>query len=246
MTRGSVPSRLKIDFPVAAFTSAGAVLWQSLEVYARHFGFIARLTLVAFAPVKFLIFLSCYVAGVEPGGVVASLIRDGADGILGALVAPAVIYGMVGRFRSGPAPEIGECLGWGRRWWWKTLWNDFKADITIGLRLALLIVPGVIALVRLCFVDAIVAIEGDTQDAVLDRSREISDGHGWKIFFAILPAGVLGFLSEWAVFSLMSRFGLSWPVVASLDCVMAVVTQWSTVLALLMYLGLVSRPAFRG
>jgi hypothetical protein len=245
MTRGASPPRLKIDFPVAPFTSAGSVLLRSLALYLKHFGFIAGVTLVGYAPLKFAVYLFCFLAGVEPGGVVASLIRDAADGLLGALVAPAVIYGVVARFRPGSPPPFGECLGWGRRWWWKTLWNDFKASITIGLRLALLIVPGVIAMVRLCFVEPIVAIEGATQDEVLARSRELSEGHGWKIFFALLPAGVLGFISEWAVFSLMQRFGLSWPVVASLDSVMAVVSQWSTVLALLMYLGLTGEKGAR-
>jgi hypothetical protein len=52
-----------------------------------------------------------------------------------------VIYGIVARLRSGRLPSAGDCLRRGRQLFWKTLWNDIKAEITIGLRLALFIVP---------------------------------------------------------------------------------------------------------
>src|SRR5690242_12165184 len=120
-------SRPKIDFPVAPFSSVPAMLGRSLAVYFRHFGFIARVTLAAYAPLKFLVFLFCDLAGVAPGGTAASLIRDGADTVLDALVAPAVICGMVERLRTRRAPSVGECLSRGRKLWWRTLWNVIKA-----------------------------------------------------------------------------------------------------------------------
>jgi len=197
-------------------------------------------TLVGYAPLKFVVFLGCDLAGVSPGGVAASVIRDLGDALLGALVAPAVIYGIVTRLRSGNVPSTGDCLRRGRQLWWKTLWNDFKAEITIGLRMALLIVPGLIAAVRLCFVEVVVAVEGESQTGVLARSREISAGHGWKIFFTCLPAVAMGFVNEWLLFSLMDKLGLSWMLAAAVDCVMAIASQWTTVLLTLMYLAFVA------
>ena len=222
------------------FTSVGSMLWRSLAVYFQNFGFIMRITLVGYAPLKFAVFLACQVAGVSPGGIAATVIRDFGDGVLGALVAPAVIWGIVTRLRSGTLPSVGDCLRRGRRLWWKTLWNDFKAEITIGLRLALFIVPGLIAAVRLCFVEVVVAIEGETQSMVLARSREVSAGHGWRIFFTGLPAVAMGFLNEWLLFSLMDRLGLSWLLAAAVDCVIAIASQWTTILLTLMYLAFVS------
>jgi hypothetical protein len=232
-------SRGKADFPVVHFHSVAGMLGQSLSVYFHNFGFIAQVTLAAYAPLKLAVFLFCDQIGVAPGGTAASLIRDAADMVLGALVAPAVISGMIERLRSRAAPSIGECLRRGRKLWGRTLWNDIKADITIVLRLALLIVPGVIAMVRLCLVEEIVALEGDAQANVLGRSREITEGNWWKIFFVCLPAAVLSFVGEWLLFSLMGRLGLSWPTAAALDCVMAVASQWGTILLLMMYLALV-------
>jgi hypothetical protein len=75
---------------------------------------------------------------------------------------------------------------------------------------------------------------------VLARSREISAGNGWKIFFTGLPAVAMGFLNEWLLFSLMERLGLSWMLAAAIDCVMAIVGQWTTILLTLMYLALVT------
>ena len=232
-------SRVKTYVP--PFTSAAAMLKRSLAVYVQYFGFIARVTLAAYAPLKFAVFLFCDVAGVAPGGTAASLIRDAADMVLSALVVPSVIYGLTEQLRSRPAPSVGDCLRRGRKLWGRTLWNVIKADITIALRLTLLIVPGIIAMVRLCFVEEIVALEPETRTGVLDRSREITEGHGRKIFLACLPAALLSFLCEWLLFSLMARLGLSWFTAATLDCVMAVAAQWTTVLLLLMYLSLVKR-----
>ena len=229
------------QLPSIPFTSVGAMLWRSLAVYFQNFGFIMRITLLGYAPLKFAVFLTCQLAGVSPGGVAASVIRDFGDGILGALVAPAVIYGIVTKLRTGDLPSTGDCLRRGRKLWWKTLWNDIKAEITVGLRLALFIVPGLIAAVRLCFVEPVVAIEGETQSEVLARSREISAGHGWKIFFAGLPAVAMGFLNEWFLFSIMERLGLSWMLAAVIDCLMAIAGQWTTILVTLMYLALISK-----
>jgi len=235
--RGRQPSESALPF--VPFTSVGAMLWRSLTVYFQNFGFVMRVTLVGYAPLKFAVFLSCQLAGVSPGGIAATIIRDFGDGVLAALVAPAVIYGIVSRLRSGELPSLGDCLRRGRRLWWKTLWNDIKAEITVGLRLALFVVPGLIAAVRLCFVEEVVAIEGDTQSEVLARSREISAGHGWTILFTTLPAVAMGFLNEWFLFSLMERLGLSWMLAAAIDCVMAIAGQWTTVLLTLMYLAFV-------
>ena len=155
-------------------------------------------------------------------------------------MAPAVIYGIVTRLHSGRLPSTGDCLRRGRQLWWTTLWNDIKAEITIGLRLALFIVPGLVAAVRLCFVEVVVALEGKTQSDVLARSREITAGHGWKIFWTGLPAVAMGFVNEWLLFSLMERWGLSWMLAAAIDCVMSIAGQWTTILLTLMYLAFVS------
>ena len=55
-------------------------------------------------------------------------------------------------------------------------------------------VPGIVAMIRLIFTDVIVAIEGDSEARPMERSREVSSGHCWRIFFALLPLMILEFL----------------------------------------------------
>ena len=114
---------------------------------------------------------------------------------LSALVIPAVVYGLVAKFRGGQTAPVRESLRWGRRQWGKTLWNMFKVEVTVALWGLLLVIPGLVAMVRLIFADVIVAIEADRETEVLARSRVLSKGHGWRIFLVLLPlmaAGLVG------------------------------------------------------
>jgi hypothetical protein len=208
---GKTKPNAQAELPVVPFTSVGSMLARSIAVFFGNFGFVAGVTLSAYAPLKLVVFSICGLAGVSPGGVASSIIRDCADGVSASLVAPALIYGIAMAMRTGRTPPVGECLRRGAGLWWPTMWNDFKAEVTIGLRMMLLVVPGVIAAVRLAFVEQVVALEPDQRAAVLDRSRQIAAGHGWKIFLASIPAFALGFLSEYLLFSLMLKMGLSWP-----------------------------------
>jgi hypothetical protein len=228
----------KSEMPAVPYSSVGSMLGRSLAVFFKNFGFIAAVTLTAYAPLKIVVFSFCEIAGVSPGGIASSIIRSVADAASGSLVAPALIFGIVSVLRDGRTPPMGECFRRGRSLWWPTLWNDIKAEITVGLRLLLLVVPGVIAAVRLCFVEQVVALEPDPRSQVLARSREIAAGHGWKIFFTSLPAAAVGFASQFVLFTLMDKLGLSWPVAALVDCGLALAGQWSTVLFTLMYLAL--------
>src|SRR3954454_20974744 len=170
------------ELPVLAYSSAGSLLAGSLAVFFKNFGFIAAVTLAAYAPLKFVMFSICGIVGVSPGGVASSIIRDVADGFSASLVAPALILGLVSILRDGRAPAVGDCLSRGLKLWWPTFWNDLKVQITVGLRLLLLIIPGVRAAIRLCLVEQVVALEPENRAQVLDRSREITAGHGWTIF----------------------------------------------------------------
>src|SRR5438046_2080987 len=91
----------KDALPLVAFSSVFSMLGRSLAVFFRNFGFIAAVTLAAYAPLKFVVFSICEIVGVSPGGVASSVIRDLSDGIAASLVAPAVIFGIVSWLRNG-------------------------------------------------------------------------------------------------------------------------------------------------
>jgi len=149
--------------------------------------------------------------------MVSYLALDFSDLVLSALVIPAVVYGLVAKFRAGQTAPVRESLRWGRRQWGKTLWNMFKVEVTVALWGALLVIPGLVAMVRLIFADVIVAIEADRETEVLARSRVLTRGHGWRIFLVLLPLMVASLVGTFLILALSSKpiiraWSWRWPI----------------------------------
>jgi hypothetical protein len=241
MDRDFRQGHIEIDFPTQPFDSVTGLLLQSARVFFDSLPFLAAVTLVVFLPGKLALQLGCYVLNVPTDGVLSYLLMDSSDLVLSALVIPAATYGLVTRFRTGRPAPLAESLRWGRRQWGKTLWNKFKVEITITLWGALLVVPGVVAMVKLIFTDAIVAVEADRETDVLQRSRTLSQGHRWRIFFVLLPMMILDLTGSFVVLARLQGFTHSRMALALVDSAFSVGGQWTTVIVLLLYLGLVER-----
>jgi hypothetical protein len=107
---------------------------------------------------------------------------------------------------------------------------------------ALLVVPGLVAMVRLIFAEAIVAIEADRETEVLARSRVLARGHGWRIFLVLLPLMAASLVGTFLILGAFEEAAYSRVVMALADSLLSVAGQFTTVAVLLMYLG-VLRPA---
>ena len=187
MDRDFRQGHLEIDFPTEPFDSVWRLLVRSAVVFFANLRFLAAVTLLVYLPAKLALQLGLYWLDVPSGGMLSYFALDSSDLVLSALVIPAVVYGLVARFRGGQTAPVRESLRWGRRQWGKTLWNMFKVEVTVALWGALLVIPGLVAMVRLVFADVIVAIEADRETEVLARSRILTRGHGWRIFLVLLP-----------------------------------------------------------
>ena len=230
---------LEIDFATVRFASPLPLLRDSLRVFFSNLPFLAAATLVIYLPGKLATQFLCYLLDIPFAGVLSYFVLEISDLLLSALVVPAIIFGLVHRFRTGRAPALGESLRWGRRQWFKTLANQVKVEITIALWGALLVIPGVVAMVRLTFVDVVVAVEADLEHDVLGRSTRLAQGRRWRIFFVLLPMLVLNL----AAFLALDRVGAanSRVAFALADSILAVAGQLATVAVLLMYLGTVQK-----
>jgi hypothetical protein len=243
MDRAFRQGHLEIDFPTEPFHSAFRLLVRSAVLFFANLRFLAAITLLVYLPGKLALQFVLYVLDVPTSGMVSYLALDLSDLFLGALVIPAVIYGLVAKFRNGRTAPLLESLRWGRRQWAKTLWNMFKVEVTVALWAALLLIPGLVAMVRLIFTDVIVAIEADRETEVLARSRALSKGHGWRIFLVLLPLMAAGLVGTFLVLGAFEDAAYSRVVMALADSVLSVGGQWTTVAVLLMYLGVVRPPA---
>ena len=230
---------LEIDFATVRFASPLPLLRDSLRVFFSNLPFLAAATLVIYLPGKLVTQFLCYLLDIPFAGVLSYFVLEISDLLLSALVVPTIIFGLVHRFRTGRAPALGETLRWGRRQWFKTLANQVKVEITIALWGALLVIPGVVAMVRLTFVDVVVAVEAGLEHDVLGRSTRLAQGRRWRIFFVLLPMLVLNL----AAFLALDRVGApnSRVAFALADSILAVAGQLATVAVLLMYLGTVQK-----
>ena len=234
---------MAIDFPTEPFHSAWRLLASSVVLFFANLRFLAAVTLVVYLPAKLALQFVLYALDVPAGGMLSYVSLDLSDLILNALVVPAVVYGLVAKFRGGRTAAVGESLRWGRRQWGKTLWTMFKVEITVALWGALLVIPGLVAMVRLIFAEAIVAIEADRETEVLARSRVLSKGHGWRIFLVLLPLMAGGLVGTFLTLGALQQAAYSRVVIAVADSVLSVGGQWTTVAVLLMYLGVASPAA---
>jgi hypothetical protein len=232
---------LTIDFSPPPFRSPIDLLVRSVSLFFGNVAFIVTSTLAVFLPAKAVVHFACWALDLSTKGLTMYAALSASDLVLASLVTPAVIYGLVARLRGKPVPPLGEALRWGRRQWGKTLWNRIKVEVTVSLSLLLLVVPGVMAMIRLVFTDAIVAIEGDRTAAVLDRSGALSEGHRWRIFFVMLPVAVVEMVGSYFVLGAFSSPTSSRTLLAMMDAALSAGGQGATVVVLLMYLGLAEK-----
>jgi hypothetical protein len=192
-------------------------------------------TLLVYLPGHLLFQLATYLLNFPSGGLTSLVMLEALDIILGALVAPAAVYGLV---RKTPGTSIGDALRWGRRQWMRTLGNQLKVEITIMLYGALLIVPGIVAMVRLTFVPIVIAIEADRESRPLARSRSLAAGRFWRMFAVLLPIAILDMAGSFLLLDRIPKVDDARIFFAISQSLLAVVAQLGTVAALLMYLGI--------
>jgi hypothetical protein len=241
MDRDFRKGHLEIDFPTQPFDSPLALLRESIRVFFSNLPFLAAATLVIYLPGKLATQFLCYLLDIPFAGLLSYFILEIGDLLLSALVVPAIVYGLVQRFRTGRPPALRESLRWGRRQFIKTLANKIKVEITITLWGTLLVIPGIVAMVRLIFADVVVAVEADLEPEVLGRSTRLAQGRRWRIFFVLLPLLMLDLAAMFLVLDRVQSVTHSRAAFAIADSVLAVGAQLATVAALLMYLGTVQK-----
>jgi hypothetical protein len=244
MPRDSVQGRLVLDFPAQPFDSAPRLLGRSAAFFFVNLPVLAAVTLAVMIPGNLLVQLFCYLLDVPADGVLSYVLLEIGDLVFGALAIGAVIYTVTGKLRTGRAPALGESLRWARRIWLRMLWNQFKMEMTVGLWSLLIFIPGLMALVRLFLVQPVAALEPDSPDP-LRRSEELTRGVRWRVFFVALPLLAIDLFGSFVILDALPGAGHSRLLLALSDSVLAVAGQWTTVAAVLIYVGQASRPAHR-
>ncbi|MDQ3690206.1 MAG: glycerophosphoryl diester phosphodiesterase membrane domain-containing protein [Chloroflexota bacterium] len=183
---------------------------------ADPFGELLVLTLV-FVAVQFLI--------VQPF-LVAAIARAAADVYLGEQVTIGGTYS----YALSRLPAI--------------LWITILTTLATLLGFVLLIIPGIIALVRLAFAPAALVVEGHRGSTAVRRSWRLTKGFFWRTLGTLLLSGVIvaivtGIISLPGELLVQAMGPDAWPLSALVTVLATVlVTPFATLVVVLLYFDL--------
>ncbi len=232
--------------PGNGLDSPGRLIVRTTRLFLSSFGWLAAVILAVSAPGKLATQAALSAAGLSPNGLAAYFVTYATDLAWNALLAGAVIHGLSARLRNSNLPGWSRSLAFGWKLWPVMLWNVFRVEITVLLWSLLLIIPGIIATLRLFLTEAIVVLEGAATPDALARSRDLTRGRLWRVALALCPLVPIGAAHLYATFRSLEASPFA---MAAVDSVFTVFDQWGVAAALLIYLsvapsaGVKSAPA---
>jgi hypothetical protein len=158
--------------------------------------------------------------------LVAAISRAAADAYLGERVT----MGRTFRFALSRLPAI--------------LWVTIITSIVTIIGFILLIIPGIIALVRLTLTPAVVVVEDVRGTSAVSRSWNLTAGNFWRVLGTLILAGLISVVGA-AIIQIPSEVATSllgpdgWPVSALGTAIASVlITPFSLLIVVLLYFDL--------
>jgi uncharacterized membrane protein len=226
---------------IGPFVSAGAAIGSTIDLFRRNVWLITKIIFVVFAP--FEIFKALSVREQETGWQTAAGIL-----FLGlvckALVAPSLIYSLVTVIRTGVAPSLTDCYRWGLGRLGKIVACASMAWVLEMLGFVCFIVPGIILTLAFELVYPMAALENLGPIEILKRSYHLTKGYRWRIFGASFVIGLLCMIVSIPtsiVAGILLSTGINvWPLEAAVSMINDIVNESTTILSLVIYLGILS------
>jgi len=222
------------------------ILEETFRLLARNLELFTLIALTVWLPGHLVInYLDFFAASKDTADAAARGFRVGlmVEGIFGPLVVAATLAAL-GRIKRGEPATYAQVLVAGLVAWPRLFLARLLVSALVLAGLVALVVPGLIVLVRLSFVDALVVVDGAPLGAALRASHALTAGRRLAIFWTT------GFLFA-VVFSLaMSLSALAgavhhFVVQVLIDCVIAVTQTVFTIALFLFYREARLAPATR-
>ena len=222
------------------------ILEETFRLLARNLELFTLIALTVWLPGHLVInYLDFFAASKDTADAAARGFRVGlmVEGIFGPLVVAATLAALA-RIKRGEPATYAQVLVAGLVAWPRLFLARLLVSALVLAGLVALVVPGLIVLVRLSFVDALVVIDGAPLGAALRASHALTAGRRLAIFWTT------GFLFA-VVFSLaMSLSALAgavhhFVVQVLIDCVIAVTQTVFTIALFLFYREARLAPATR-
>ena len=213
------------------------LLRETLTLFATHLHLFTLITLTVWLPGHVAINYLDFFAGAAAGSTEAA-----ARGIRVFLVVEAVFGPLVGaatlaalaRIKLGETPSYGRALADGLAAWPRLFIARLVQGAIVLVGLIAFIVPGLVLLVRVSFVDALVVFEGQPLIAALRTSNALTAGRRAAIFWTggALLAGVLALAT---ILSVVAGAAEHFVAQVLADCAIAVTQSVFTIALFLFY-----------
>ena len=225
--------------PIAPFNGVLDVVGPTIRLFTENFWLITKICFVIVAP--FEIFRTFSIADIDYEWQLSTGIFL-LDLLCSAVIAPALIYALMQVRETGIAPGINEAYRWGFTKLGKVGLCAAITWLLVGTGFLLCMIPGVVLMMCLFLVFPIAVLEkGSIQDTIRS-SFELTKGHRWNIFGAVIVTGILMLTlsvpADLAGEYLISRTFAFWPLQVAAAIFADIIQQSSTVLSLVTYLSI--------
>jgi uncharacterized membrane protein len=177
--------------PEATLTRSYSYGWQQFKKYFLHLFLVGLITWVAWIPTN-VAFWQDMSAGVAALNIFAAA--------YGILLVPVINYGAQHaylRYMRDERVDIRDVFSGFKTNYLNIILANLLVFAICGIGFLLLIVPGIVFACRLAFVPYLVMDKGLDPVAAIEKSWNMTRGHGWRIFAMFLvaiPLFVVGLL----------------------------------------------------
>jgi len=212
------------------------ILEETFRLLVRHFDLFTMIALTVWLPGHLVInYIDFFATSKGTADAAARSFRAAVlvEGLFGPLVVAATLAALLS-IKQGQPPSYLAAMKWALMLWPRLFLTRLVVSVIVLAGLIALVVPGVMLLVRLAFVDALVALNGLPLGQALRISNALTEGRRRGIFWTG------GFLFA-AVFSLAAALsalaGLAEHFVVQVlaDCLIAVTQTVFTIAMFLFY-----------
>jgi len=212
------------------------IIGETFRLLARHFHLFTLIALTVWLPghlvINYIDFFATSKGAADAGarGFRVALMVEGA---FGPLVVAATLSALARITRGEPA-SYAQAMRHGFAIWPRLFVARLVTSALVLAGLIALVVPGVLILVRLCFVDALVVLEGAPLGDALRASNALTAGRRLAIFWT----GGFLFVAVFSVAMTLSALAGAadhFVVQVLVDCVIAVTQTVFTIALFLFY-----------
>jgi uncharacterized membrane protein len=190
--------------PAASLFRSYSYGWQQLTKYFLHLFLVGLIYGVATMPANFGFW--------DENTTFGSVLLNAFTAAYSLLVLPVITYGsaiVILRYMRDERADIREVFSGFQNNYLNIVLANLLVFAIVGIGMVLLVVPGIVFGCRLAFVPYLVMDRGLDPVAAIEKSWNMTRGHGWRIFGMFLLA-ILLFCIGFVLLIIPAFFALLW------------------------------------